>query len=53
MAAAARRTSVAQFARTVGSPIVSDQRVVIGELIGNPVQDLRNRPRIGAPSTLL
>ena len=27
-------------------PILGDQRVVLGELVGNPVQDLRNGPRI-------
>ena len=27
-------------------PIVGDQRIVVGELVGNPVQDLRNGPWI-------
>ena len=28
-------------------PVVGHQRVVVGELVGNPVQDLRNGPQIG------
>ena len=47
-----RADLVAQL-RVGQPPVVGHHGVVVGELVGNPVQDLRNGPRIGLSSMLL